>query len=278
MEHTCEEPAPATAQIQVTFQPSGRRGPALPGQTLLEVARALGVELEAVCGGKGTCGKCRVQVEPAAVGESDAVGESAAAGLSPLEPAELRVLSAEAVAAGSRLACQARVKGNVRVYVPEESRRLAQVVRKEVSALQVAVNPAVKAYPVVMQPPSLADAVADMERLLAALAEQHGVEEVDLDFAVAKKLSQVARDSSWRMTAYVWQGRRIVDVRPTSPARLVGLALDVGTTTVAAYLTDLESGEVLATESAMNPQVAYGEDVIARLIYATQNPDGRETL
>ena len=251
----------------VTFQPSGRRGPAAPGQSLMEVARGLGAEIESVCGGKGTCKKCRVRIE------------SAANSVSAPTPVEESALSPEALAAGTRLACQARVAGDVRVFVPEESRRTQQIVRKEAGERTVPVDPAIKCYHITLEAPTLEDPVADAERLSAALEREHGVAGLTFDLGLLQALPGVVRRAKWDLVAVVWRGERVVDVRPAADhRRVLGLALDVGTTTIAAYLTDLNSGEVLATESAMNPQVAFGDDVIARLHHVAHDPDGLAEL
>jgi len=251
----------------VTFQPSGRRGPAAAGDTLLSVARGLGVEIESVCGGKGVCKKCRVRVETPLESVS-----------SPTE-LEVDVFGAEGVAAGMRLACQTRVAGTVRVFVPEESRRGTQVVRKEAGERTVPLDPAVRAYPVVLQTPTLEDSVADAERLLAALAAAHDLHDLEFDLQVLQTLPPVLREAGWKVTVLVWKNQRIFDVHATdSGSRVLGLAVDVGTTTLAAYLVDLETGIVLATESAMNPQVAFGDDLIARLHHVLHDPTGLAEL
>lgn len=267
---------PDAASHEVTFQPAGRRERVLPDTDLLAVARGLGVEIESACGGKGVCGKCRVRIDPADAGLVSAPTE-----------VETRLLGAEALTNGFRLACQTRVHGDVRVFVPEESRRARQVVRKEAGERTVPLDAAVKAYPVVLQAPTLEDPTADAERLLAALEEQHGLTGLTFDLEALQALPRAARQSDWELVAIVWRGDtrpgahggNIVDVQPMSdPSRVLGLAVDVGTTTIAAYLVDLLDGEILATESAMNPQIAFGDDVIARLYHALHSDDGVQEL
>jgi uncharacterized 2Fe-2S/4Fe-4S cluster protein (DUF4445 family) len=279
-----------TPEYTVTFQPSGSRGPASHGQDLMSVARSLGVEIESACGGKGTCGKCRVRVEPPEAGRGSPGGGSGASstggsfdGVTPPTDVELRRLGSEALAAGTRLACQTRVAGDVQVFVPEASRRVNQVVRKEAGRRTVPLDPAIRSYHVVIEPPTLRDPLADAERLLGSLESQHDLKGLELDLEVVQRLPEIARRAKWDLVAIIWRsgtaGGSIVDVRPAADAgRMLGLAVDVGTTTIAAYLTDLSSGEVLATESAMNPQVAFGDDVIARLHHATHDPNGRVEL
>ena len=259
--------APGAATFAVTFQPSGRRGSAAAGQDLLSVARALGVEIESTCGGKGTCKKCRVHLE------------SAPDTVSAPSTVEEQALGAAALAAGMRLACQARVAGDAKVFVPEQSRRSQQVVRKEACDRTVPLDPAVRTYRVTLQAPTLHDATADAERVLAGLARQHGLRDLGFDFPVLQRLPGVCRRGDWDLEAVVWEDKTIVEVRPAAETRpVLGLAVDVGTTTLAAYLTDLASGEIVATESAMNPQVAFGDDLIARLYHVAHHPDGLAEL
>lgn len=193
--------------------------------------------------------------------------------------AESRLLGPKALEAGTRLACQARVRGDLQAFVPEESRRVEQVVRKEAGKGSVPLDPAVRAYPVVLQPPTLADLRGDADRLLEALHREYGLKDLVFDLAALKSLPTLLRQAQWKVTAIVWDSESVIAVRPgVDSAPLLGLAVDVGTTTLAVYLTDLSSGEILATESAMNPQVAFGDDVIARMQYAKHNADGPREL
>jgi uncharacterized 2Fe-2S/4Fe-4S cluster protein (DUF4445 family) len=257
----------AAGGYTVTFLPSGSRGPASVGQDLLSVARVLGVEIESSCGGEGTCGKCRVRVE------------SAPDSVSPPAAVESQLLGAEAVALGMRLACQTLVAGHVRAFVPEESRRIRTVVGKEAGERTVPLDPAIKSYRLVLRPPTMEEPAADAERLLAALEHESGVTGLEFDLEVLQSLPGVMRRATWDLVAIVWRDQAVIDVRAADDHhKVLGLALDVGTTTIAAYLTDLVSGEVLATESSMNPQMAFGDDLITRLHYATQNPGGLSEL
>jgi uncharacterized 2Fe-2S/4Fe-4S cluster protein (DUF4445 family) len=254
-------------RLTAIFEPSGRRGPASLGQTVLDAARALGVDIESTCGGKGTCRKCRVRIE------------SGPDSTSAPTDVELHTFSQEDLDAGLRLACQTRIAADVKIFVPEESRRTAQVVRKEAGTRTVPLDPAIKVYSVQLQPPTLHDAKADAERLLTALETEFGLAGLSIDFHVLERLPAILRRADWNVAVCVWKSQSIVDVRAATPPRhVLGLALDVGTTTLAAYLVDLETGETIATESAMNPQVAFGDDLIARLYHVAQDPTGLATL
>ena len=180
----------------VTFQPSGRRGPATAGQDLLTIARSLGVDIESACGGKGACGKCRVRLEPPAgpEGADPACDSALPPPVSAPTKAETRLLGPVALAAGMRLACQAQVLGDLVVFVPEESRRAAQIVRKEAGKGTVPVEPAVKRYRLLLRRPTLEDALPDAERVLAALEAEHGLTGLSFDFAVLRQLPGLLRD------------------------------------------------------------------------------------
>ena len=268
----------------VVFQPSGRRGRAAEGEDLLSIARNLGVDIESACGGKGVCGKCRVRLEPPpSTEDAEAISGSTPLAASIPTEAEVRLLGPAGLATGLRLACQTRVAGDLVVFVPEESRRAAQIVRKEAGDRTVPLDAAIKRYRLVLRQPTLEDATPDAERLLSALESEHDLTGLTLDFGVLQKLPGLLRRAGWDVVVTLWStgspGGAVVDVRPGSnPGRLLGLAVDVGTTTIAAYLTDLETGRIVATESAMNPQVAMGDDVISRLYHATRDPDGLEQL
>ncbi len=275
----------------VVFQPSGRRASTQSGQDLLTVARSAGVEIERACGGKGSCGKCKVRVEkPTSGGSVDDAPQNGAepdgstlACATPPTDSELRKLGPEALADGMRLACQTRVAGDMIVFVPEESRRITQVVRKEAGARTVPLDAAVKLYHLSLERPTLEHHLGDAERVLNALAAQHEISNLTFDFRVLQALPGVLRQAAWDVEVLVWRASglpgKIIDVRPASEGRpVLGLAVDVGTTTIAAYLTSLQTGAVLTTESAMNPQVARGDDVITRLYYATHEAVGLDEL
>ena len=254
-------------KCKIIFQPEGKRGEFPPGTTILEAAREIGVDIEAICGGKLTCGKCQVVIEQ---GEEN---------LSEMTEDEKRLLDKRKAGKNYRLACVTRFYGDVVVFVPEESRGGEQIILKEGVEVSVTINPAVKKYYLELPKPHLKDDLGDFERILNALREDYGIENVDIDYEVLKKLPNVLRDSDWKVTVTIWNDREIIDVEPGYRAENVyGLAVDIGTTTVVGYLTDLRTGKVLAVDSMMNPQVTYGEDVMSRITYAMQNPEGLEQL
>ena len=235
------------------------------GKTILQAAQELGVAVESVCGGKSTCGKCKVRVERGSIPSEREM-------LSPFSPEESQFIEEKERKAGYRLACVARLWGDGLIYVPEESRGLQQVIRKKAREIPVDLNPAVKAHYVELPPPTLKEPLADFERLLRALAASFGLKDLSIDFPTLQALPQRLRAGDWKVTALVWMDREIIDLQPGKVENLYGAAVDIGTTTVAVYLCNLKNGQVAATGAMMNPQVSYGEDVMARITYAMLHP------
>jgi len=246
------------------------------GMTVLDAARQLGAGLESICGGKGTCGKCKIRIEE---GNFAKYGiRSAITAVSSREEVNARFLNKQQLKQHYRLACQTRIHGDVVVFVPEESRKGQQVVRKEATDRKIKLNPAVKKYYVDLKPATLQDATGDFERVVAELTRRYKLGNLTIDYPVLLKLQNTVRKGNWKVTVSVWKNKEIVDVQAGQMKRGYGLAVDIGTTTVAGYLCDLTSGEVLATEGVMNPQVAYGEDVMSRIGYATKEKGGLKRL
>jgi uncharacterized 2Fe-2S/4Fe-4S cluster protein (DUF4445 family) len=265
-----------TKKYKVIFQPSGRRGEVEEGKTILEAAQSLGVDIEGLCGNKKVCGKCKVRIE-AGYFEKDNI-ESGMAHLSPLTDTERKHIKPED-GPGIRLSCNAAIHGDIKVFVPERSRAGKQIVRKAAKELTIALDPAVRKYNIVLTPPTLHDmTVGDYERVLQSLKDNYGLTGLTFDFLALRNLQTVLREGEWSATATVWMGREIIKVEPGFVEQSYGLAVDIGTTTCVGYLTDLDTGKVVSTESIMNPQVPYGEDVMSRITYAMSNADGLETM
>lgn len=250
----------------VTFQPSGRREYFGGSQTLLEAAKELGVPIESVCGGERWCAKCKVIIE------------KGMENLSPLTLEEKQLLRDEELNSNYRLACCSKIRGEVVALVPEVSKAVVQVVRKPVREIPVKLNPAVKKYYVEMKPPSLQNPLGDLDRLLDALRDRHGLEGLSIDYSVLRGLSSTLREGNWKVTVSVWDSKEIIRVEPGLVKEAYGLAVDIGTTTVVGYLLELSAGKLVSVYSMMNPQVPFGEDVMSRISYTIANPDGLEKL
>ncbi len=250
-----------TTDYTVDFQPLGRRVQVTEGRSLLEAAREAGVGLNAVCGGAGSCGTCVVRV----VG-----GE-----VSPASKSEEELLSERGLSEGHRLACQAQVWGDVLVDVPPASISAPQRAQIEGRERPVEIDPVVRSFDVRPTPPSLHDLRSDEERLREALSGEYGIASLRFDPMVLGDLSSRLRENDWEIRVFIRNGE-VIGAAPAGTPPL-GLAVDIGTTKVAAYLVDLETGETLGASGAMNPQIAFGEDVMARIAYAMEGAEhGRE--
>ena len=241
----------------IDFEPVGRRGPCPEGSTLLDAARALGVDLVNICGGSGSCARCKVLI--------------VAGKISPIGPREAAKLSAAELAQGYRLACLAVPLSDCRVHVPPESLTALQRTQVEGLEVQAEVDPSVSSCVVQMARPTLDDLRGDDERLCQALVADHGIVAAIPDLEVARLASTELRRLGWQARVTL-RGNEVIHVA-AADAPWLGLAVDIGTTKIAAYVVDLASGQTLAARGVMNPQIAYGEDVIARLVYAGKGPE-----
>jgi uncharacterized 2Fe-2S/4Fe-4S cluster protein (DUF4445 family) len=255
---------------RIVFTPSGRRGEFARGTTVLAAARALGVDLDSVCGGRGICGRCQVTL---AEGDFAKHGiKSRAASLSAKGEVEAAYARRRPLGAERRLGCSARLEGDAVVDVPPESQVHRQVVRKGVEAIAIELDPAIRLHYVEVREPDLAAPSSDLDRLKEALAREWNLKDLDCELHVVRGLQPVLRKGQWRVTVAVHDERAIVAVWPGFRDRAFGLAVDVGSTTIAAHLCDLASGEVVASVGAMNPQIRFGEDLMSRVSYIMMHP------
>lgn len=265
------------AEHLVVFTPSGKRGRFADGTTLLAAARALGVDLDSVCGGRGICGRCKVDVGE---GSFPKLGlESRAAHAGPRDAPELRFDERRGgLSPSRRLGCQARICGDVLADVPPESQIHRQVVRKRADTRQIAIDPVVRLHYVEVAEPDMHDPASDFRRLCDALGAQWGLEGLRASLPLLAGLQGALRAGAWKVTAAVRLGREVVAIWPGLRERAHGLAIDVGSTTIAAHLCDLATGEVLGSAGVMNPQIRLGEDLMSRVSYAMMHPGGAGEL
>jgi len=259
-------------KAKIIFQPSGRRGEIQKGMTIIEASRELGVDIEALCGGKKVCGKCKVRIEE---GFFEKYGiTSSRSHASGWQKEEEEFINAQQRDTGYRLGCCAKVEGDLLIFVPEESRAGKQIVSKAARDIHIEWNPAVKHYYVEIAEPSFEDPTADLERVVAQLNREYGLKNLDIDISTLRRLPTCLRESRWKVTVAVWMDREIICVLPGKVDDYYGMAVDVGTTTVAAYFCNLATMEVIDTVSMMNPQCKYGEDVMSRITYHMMHQDG----
>jgi len=243
---------------EINFQPIGRRVQTEYGAKILDVARDYGIGIASLCGSKGTCGKCKVRI---------ASGE-----VSPLDDKEKKALTDGEIRQGYRLACLTKVHGDIKVEIPVESIVSSQRVHLAGAEKNVTADPIIEILTVNLPCPDKKDNQSDQVRLKGYLAQNHGLMNICVDLFAQRRLSALLRDSQWQAKIALHDNEVVAAVGPGES--LLGLAVDLGTTSIAAYLTNLETGEVLSAKGLMNPQIAYGEDVIARISYAIDN-DGK---
>ncbi len=247
------------ATKEVVFQPMGRRMRFEQDDTILELARKAGVALVATCGGKGLCGKCRV---------------SSSALSTPPSDQELELLGPISHS-GERLACQTRLPEGGTVFVSEESRLRQQVILTAGQQIELQLDPILQVQDLIITLPSLITPLTMSELLLEALG---GAESFSLPLSVLQTLPGALKDNSGQVTVVTRPGGEVIDVVPGWGRQYLGLAVDLGTTTVVAYLLDLTTGKVLAVEADVNPQISVGDDVISRIAYCQDKPDGLQQL
>jgi uncharacterized 2Fe-2S/4Fe-4S cluster protein (DUF4445 family) len=260
----------------VVFTPSGKRGRFPRGTQLLQAARSLGVDVDSVCGGRALCGRCQVLVME---GDFPKHGISShAAGLSPLTETEQSFSQRRPLPAGHRLSCSARIEGDLVIDVPAASQVHRQVVRKTADTRPITLNPVVHLHYVEVREPDMHDPSGDLQRLLAALHREWDFGPLRCDLAVLQSLQAALRKGEWRVTVAVHAGSQLIGVWPGFHDQAYGLAVDVGSTTIAAVLCNLESGAVVASAGSMNPQIRFGEDLMSRVSYAMMNPGGAQQM
>ena len=279
----------------IILQPSGRRGQSDEGMSVRSAARELGVEIESICAENATCGKCMVVIEEGRFEKYNI--DSRQGNLSPVTAEEAayfsrrpKLLKEKGWEVGRvRLSCQCRILGDVLINVPEESRGNKQIVRKSARERAIEIKPSIRKYLVTMSPPNLERPIADWERLAKGLeismALVRGTDvklprwyDLTIDYQCLRTLSKTLRESKWNVTVSVWQDKEVIEVQAGYVEDSYGAAVDIGSTTVALYLCNLRTGELLAAESEMNPQIVYGEDVMSRIQYTIEYPDGLEKL
>ncbi len=259
-------------QHLVVFTPSGKRGTFAAGTSLLDAARTLGVDIDSVCGGRGICGRCQITLSE---GEFPKFGiESKAEHLIPLTEPEQRYHEKRGLKEGRRLSCHCKLEGSVVIDVPPESQVHRQVVRKAATTKTLELDPIVHLYYVEVAEMDMYRPNSDLRRLKIALREQWQLTNLQADVHLLTVLQKTLREGNWKVTVAIHDDKDIVAIYPGLETQCYGLAVDVGSTTIAAHLTELSSGQILASSGMMNPQIRFGEDLMSRVSYAMMNPDG----
>ncbi|CAN5368952.1 ASKHA domain-containing protein [soil metagenome] len=268
-------PAAADRDVEVVFTPSGRRGRVAPGTTVLDAARTLGVDLDSVCGGRGICGRCQIEV-----GERPGVSADPDR-LTPVTTTETDYHGRRALTGGRRLGCAAQIRDSVVIDVPIDSQVHRQVVRKDAGLLEIEVEPVIRLRYVELAEPDLDDTEGDLQRLCRALEDDWQVVAPDIDLSALAALQPALASGRRAITVGIRDTAglpQIVAVWPGLRDTTYGVAVDIGSTTIAGHLCELQSGAILASAGRMNPQIGFGEDLMSRVSYVMMNPDGRERL
>lgn len=264
-------------QAKIVFTPSGKRGSFAHGTSVLDAARSLGVDVDSVCGGRAMCGRCQVVCAEGRFAKHAIT--SRAAHLSPVGEVETRFAERRKnFKAGRRLSCQAKIMGDLVIDVPAESQMHRQLVRKGAEHRDITLDTGVHLYFVEVHEADMFEPSGDVQRLLLALDTEWGLKNLKCDWPVLPDLQVALRKGKWQVTVAVYKDEWIIAIWPGFKRDAYGLAVDIGSTTIAANLINLTNGDVIATDGIMNPQIRFGEDLMSRVSYVMMNPDGAAEL
>lgn len=261
--------------IKVVFTPSGRQAKVAQGTTVLQAARELGVDIDSVCGGRAMCGRCQINVGTGEFAKHGIV--SGAGSLGAVTAVETRYADKRGLADGRRLSCQSVLLADAVIDVPPESQVHNQLVRKAADDHQIEMDPIVRLCLVEVREPDMHEPSGDFRRLAEALAQQWPDRvsgEITCDLHILQQLQPILRMGKWHVTVALRDGCHVTGIWSGLKEKIVGVAIDVGSTTMSAHLCDMATGAVLASTGAMNPQIRFGEDLMSRVSYGIMNPDG----
>ena len=260
-------------QFQIIFMPSGKRGHFDPGTTILQASRSLGVDLDSVCGGRAICGRCQIQPTQ---GEFAKHGiTSSLSNLNRLTESEIKYSKRKGLEESRRLGCQTIISGDVVIDIPEESQLHQQVVRKDFEASSVTINPLSKLHLIDLSQSSFDSNDQLLELINEKLRDDWGIE---ISQILPKYFDHKLFSEADNGTIAVREKNTVVDIWPGLVEKIYGVSIDIGSTTLAVNLSDLQTGEVLASEGSMNPQIRFGEDLMSRVSYCMLNPGSEEKL
>jgi len=253
-------------KITIQFEPEGRRIETDSGQKILDIAEAFGIDIRSECGGKGSCGKCRIIIQ-----DQSRVSE--------VIDLERNHLSESEISDGYRLACCTIAKGDLVVEIPEESRIRIRRIQITGMELPVKLEPLVKKFHLVLPKPTLYDIRPDAERLLDALESDYGLKNIKLSQRVLSNLPDVLREKNWDVTAVVWNNEKLIALEPGDTTNILyGFAVDIGTSKIVGYLVNLISGKTEEIAYVENPQITHGEDIMTRISYTLEGEKNLQRL
>ncbi len=265
----------------VLFMPSGKRGRFAAGTPVIEAARSLGVYVESVCGGRGICGRCQVEVAEGSFAKHGIT--SSAGNLSEFGEKEQRYSDKRGLKADRRLSCSATIAGNLVIDIPQDVQINQQVVRKAADDRVIERDPAVHLCYVEVEEPDMEKPLGDLDRLLLALKRDWQYDRISVDHALLPQLQKILRQGKWNVTAAIHKDEadtpaRLIALWPELKNEAYGIACDIGSTTIALHLVSLLSGATIASSGTSNPQIRFGEDLMSRVSYVMMNPDGRKAM
>jgi uncharacterized 2Fe-2S/4Fe-4S cluster protein (DUF4445 family) len=267
----------ADKQVKVVFTPSGRRGSFPVNTPLLHAARVLGVDIDSVCGGRGLCGRCQITCAEGAFPKHQINSDSSH--LSAVCATEIKYGERKTpLAQGRRLSCHTLLLDDVVIDVPPESQVHRQIVRKDAEHRDIILDPSTKLYYVHVEEPDMHVPKGDLQRLIEALEQEWQLSGLNCDNRLLKNLQPVLAAGKRGVTVAMHKNQQIIALWPGFHEKAYGVAVDVGSTTIAAHLCDLASGEVLASASTMNPQIRFGEDLMSRVSYVMMHPEGADEM
>ncbi len=278
-EAVAEEEASGILQdmVKVVFTPSGRRGSFPVNTPLLHAARVLGVDIDSVCGGRGLCGRCQILCAEGSFSKHQIDSDSSH--LSPVCATEIKYGERKTpLANGRRLSCHTLLLDDVVIDVPPESQVHRQIVRKDAEYRDISLDPATRLYYVQVEEADMHVPKGDLQRLIEILQQEWTLGDLTFDSRLLKSLQPVLAEGKRGITVAVHRNQHIIALWPGFRDRAFGVAVDVGSTTIAAHLCNLSTGEVLASASLMNPQIRFGEDLMSRVSYVMMHPEGAEEM
>tara|TARA_Y100000022_G_scaffold47568_1_gene40163 strand:- start:1228 stop:3378 length:2151 start_codon:yes stop_codon:yes gene_type:complete len=289
-------------KVKIVFTPSGKRGSFEIGTKVLDAARQLGVDIDSVCGGRAICGRCQINVLVGDFAKHNIHSDFTS--VTEISEAEKKYAERRGLNEDRRLSCQSLLKSDAVIDVPASSQVHQQVVRKENESHDIDINPIIKPYyvnvakqkekpleqksnsslheiktfKISVEEPDMHKGTGDLSRLKVALSEEWGLDNLTCSLEVLQSLQPVLREGEWKVTVAVRNNEEIIAVFPGFKDELFGIAVDVGSTTIAAHLCDLSTGEVSGSAGLMNPQIRFGEDLMSRVSYIMMNEGGEKDL
>jgi len=258
----------------VIFTPSGQRITANAGQTVFDVALEVGVDIQSICGGKGLCKRCQIEIDEGKHAKFNI--DVSVDNVSKLSPTEKKAIHDNELSDMRRLACRAKICGDLVVNIPADAREAETSIQKKSTAFETELNPSIKLHMLKLPVPTLEDNPSDGEALSSMLAEM-GIQ-VKPTHRVLMKLQPILAQNERTIICVIRDDMHIIDVWPPSPFDLYGAAIDVGSTSVAVYVYNLSTGTLVFEKAAMNPQIRFGEDLMSRVSYVMMNKGGEHKL